>query len=147
MRKISFERSKGFTLVELMVVIAIIGILAVAALGIVRGAQQRAKTAAIQATATNISTALETYYTSAGEYPSDLHEMVEPEDDVNKVLDKDPSVPSGCSIITDQSGDYEDIDTCGIAYSSEGCSVDNQCYHIYQIFANGEQAEITGGQS
>lgn len=98
--------SKGFTLVELMVVISIIGILAVVALGIVRGAQQRAKDAALQGTASNITTALEAYYaaSSTGQYPADVTDMI------GVVWDKVPTMPSGCGEINSPSI------TCGIEY-------------------------------
>ncbi|MFA4930424.1 MAG: type II secretion system protein [Patescibacteria group bacterium] len=105
MRKELLERSKGFTLVELMVVIAIIGILAVVALGIVRGAQQRAKDASLQATGANLSTALETYYTIQGEYPDDIG-LLE-----TTVLDQLPTLPSGCGEINSPTP------TCGISYT------------------------------
>lgn len=106
MKKGLLERSKGFTLVELMVVIAIIGILAVVALGIVRGAQQRAKDASLQATGANLSTALETYYTIEGGYPADINDLA------GTVLDQLPTLPSGCGEI-DALGD-----NCGITYES-----------------------------
>ncbi len=103
------ERSKGFTLVELMVVIAIIGILAVVALGIVRGAQQRAKDAALQATTSNLSTALEAYYAAgpSGQYPADLDDLV------GVVLDIKPPLPSGCEYELANSAN------CGISFVQE----------------------------
>jgi prepilin-type N-terminal cleavage/methylation domain-containing protein len=112
------ERSKGFTLVELMVVIAIIGILAVVALGIVRGAQQRAVNAAIKATATNLTTAIESYYTVAGVYPTNLSEMWA--NGAGHVLDGQPSLPSSCDV-SGNGGYYSGTDVggaCGIAYSA-----------------------------
>jgi len=107
MNKNSFEASKGFTLVELMVVIAIIGILAVVALGIVRGAQTRAKDATVQATASNISTALESYYAVNNVYPDSLDNLVP------SILDKAPSLAAPCAV-TPQ--DSSDPGTCGVAY-------------------------------
>lgn len=97
------KSEKGFTLVELMVVIAIIGILAVVALGIVRGAQQRAKDAALQGSASNVTTALEAYYAINSEYPTDLADLK------GAVLDKEPVLPGGCV--------YGGGGTCGMTYS------------------------------
>ncbi|MBU0648423.1 prepilin-type N-terminal cleavage/methylation domain-containing protein, partial [Patescibacteria group bacterium] len=70
------NENSGFTLVELMMVIAIIGILAVIMFGVVRTAQQRAKDANIQAASANLTTALEGYYVLAGEYPDDLQKII-----------------------------------------------------------------------
>ena len=124
------ERSKGFTLVELMVVIAIIGILAVVALGIVRGAQQRAKDATLKATATNISTALEAYYAINQIYPDDLDTLFDSE-----VLDGEISLPTPC--------EYNG-GSCGIDYETGN---NDEGYQItIHYIANDTDDTFTGGR-
>ncbi len=130
MRKF-LERSKGFTLVELMVVIAIIGILAVVALGIVRGAQQRAKDAALQATASNVTTALEAYYAIKSEYPGELINMV------GVVLDKEPVLPGGC--------EYDGGSNCGLTYTP---TADKEGYTLVVEYVDESKDEtISGGRA
>ncbi|MBU0648424.1 hypothetical protein KJ855_04565 [Patescibacteria group bacterium] len=127
-----------------MVVIAIIGILAVVALGIVRGAQQRAKDAALQATVANITTAMETYYTIAGTYPADSASFDDLWNDAdNKVLDKAPALPAGCDEggLVDGYFDSEPgADDCGIGIDSADDS-----YTIYVHYVTGDTEEYSGG--
>ncbi len=60
---------KGFTLIELMVVIAIIGILAVSLVPQLTGAQARSRDAARVAGLGSVSAVLETFYADTGAYP------------------------------------------------------------------------------
>ena len=62
---------KGFTLIELMIVIAIIIILAAVAIPNYLKMTSRARTAAIQSDLKALATALETYKTDWGAYPPD----------------------------------------------------------------------------
>lgn len=118
------ERSKGFTLVELMVVIAIIGILAVVALGIVRGAQTRAKDSTIQATASNLSTALESYYAINNEFPDEIADLAD--DALGGVMDKVPELASPCTV--DDGGAAPE---CGINYEPVATAGSNEGYNLY----------------
>ncbi|MEM3423748.1 MAG: prepilin-type N-terminal cleavage/methylation domain-containing protein, partial [Nitrososphaeria archaeon] len=61
---------KGFTLIELMIVIAIIIILAAIAIPNYARMQDRAKISAVQSDMKSISTALEAYFTDWGQYPT-----------------------------------------------------------------------------
>lgn len=125
------SNAKGFTLVELMVVIAIIGILAVVALGIVRGAQQRAKDAALQGTASNVTTALEAYYAIESQYPDGLADLN------GVVLDKEPVLPGGC--------EYDGGGSCGLTYTQtddgEGYTLD------VDYIDDGKNETISGGKA
>lgn len=67
--KIKFLRTKGFTLIEIMVVIALIGILAGLLLVSMQGARTSARDAQRRADLENIKSALEMFKSTCGEYP------------------------------------------------------------------------------
>ena len=66
-----WRSGKGFTLIELMVVIAIILILALIAVPAYRNMQIRAKKARVQEDLRNIATALEAFYVDWNQYPGE----------------------------------------------------------------------------
>jgi len=69
MRKF-FKNQKGFTLVELMIVIVIVGILAAVAVPIYTGNVKKAKQSECDAALGTIRTALRVYYAEHGAYPT-----------------------------------------------------------------------------
>jgi len=62
------HRKEGFTLIELMIVIAIIGILAAIAIPQFSAYRQRSYNSAAQSDIRNIATAQEAYYVDASDY-------------------------------------------------------------------------------
>lgn len=72
MRKIR----RGFTLLELMIVVGIIGILTAVAIPNFLGLTDEAKVARIQADLSTVGSAVEMYYAKNGKYPSDLSALV-----------------------------------------------------------------------
>lgn len=62
--------TKGFTLVELLIVIVVIGILAAITLVAYNGVQQKARDASRQSALNTIEKGLEMYYIANGSYPS-----------------------------------------------------------------------------
>ena len=62
--------SEGFTLIEIMVVILILGLLATIVVQSLRGATDKAKRTKAQADISEIKTALDRYYLDNGSYPT-----------------------------------------------------------------------------
>lgn len=63
-------KQKGFTIVELLIVIVIIGILAMLVLNTFSGAQQKARDTERQTDANSVAKQLEAYYAEKGGYPT-----------------------------------------------------------------------------
>ena len=84
-RKILTKNQKGFTLVELIVVIAILGILAAIAVPRIIGTLDNASQRADETNAHVIETASQLYYAEEGSYPTDVALLV-----TDGYLDEDP---------------------------------------------------------
>lgn len=67
--KSKIKNNKGFTIVELLIVIIIIGILAALVLNSFRGVQEKARDTKRQTDVNAQSSQLEVYYTNSGGYP------------------------------------------------------------------------------
>lgn len=118
--KRTIKKRKGFMLLELIIVVAIIGILAAAAIPNLVGMTDEAKVAKIQSDLSTIGTAMEVYHVKkGGTYPDNLSVL---EGD-NGYLKEVPKPPTGA-------GDYKVVGnkgkvTCtfnGVTYSSFGTS-------------------------
>jgi len=70
------KREKGFTLIELMVVIAIIGILVTMAVPTYRNIDQRAKETVLKHNLFVIRDVIDQYYQDKSKYPSSLQDLV-----------------------------------------------------------------------
>src|SRR6056297_3352163 len=66
------ENRKGFTLIELLVVIAIIGLLATMSVVALSSAREKARDSRRLSDVKQIQTALEMYYSTAGQYPGSI---------------------------------------------------------------------------
>ena len=67
---------KGFTLIELIIVVTIIGILAGLAIVNVKFAQRKAREAALMDDLATMRKAIDNFYADKQRYPSDLNELV-----------------------------------------------------------------------
>ena len=118
--KRTIKKRKGFMLLELIIVVAIIGTLAAVAIPNLVGMTDEAKVAKIQSDLSTIGTAMEVYHVKkGGTYPTDLSGLAGD----NGYLKKVPEPPTGAS-------DYNVVGnkgevTCtfnGVTYSSFGTS-------------------------
>lgn len=67
--------SRGFTIVELLIVIVVIGILAALVVTAFNGIQNRANDTSIQTDLRNASQKIETFYVDNGDYPNTVAEI------------------------------------------------------------------------
>ncbi|MBM7557955.1 type IV pilin protein [Halanaerobacter jeridensis] len=72
---IKLNGEQGFTLIELMIVIAIIGILAAVAIPQLTGVRGKANVSAVQSEFKSIQTSMEMYYIDNGSYATDLADL------------------------------------------------------------------------
>lgn len=85
--------SAGFSLIELIVVVTIIGILASVAVINVRWAQQRAREAALKENLFELRKAIDNFYADKQKYPANLQELVPnyirriPKDPITNAMD------------------------------------------------------------
>jgi general secretion pathway protein G len=70
------KREGGFTLVELLVVVTIVGILAGIAVVNVRHGQRKAREAALKDNLHSMRSAIDNFYADKQRYPNDLNELV-----------------------------------------------------------------------
>lgn len=127
MRKLN---SKGFTIIELLVVIVIIGILVALALPNLFSAQQRGRDTERKNDLKNISQKLETYYNDNTKYPVGDLAAVATTLDLSDDDVKDPK----------NSGDYV------YSYTGEDCDTDGcQAYTLSAELENDKDSSIVSG--
>lgn len=68
-------KKSGFTIVELLIVIVVIGILAAISVVAYNGISQNARASSAKASAKQVSTKVELAYVESGAYPSDLSSL------------------------------------------------------------------------
>ncbi len=101
--KLLRKNEQGFTLIELMVVVIIIGILVAIAVPLYGGVQARARDNACMANVRTLNGAVAMYHAETGEFPDDLDVLVE-----TGVLQDDPECPNEGTYSIDLEGDEEE---------------------------------------
>jgi general secretion pathway protein G len=128
-RRSSFlvQRSKerGFSLMELIVVVTIIGILAAVAIVNVRYAQRKAREAALKDNLFQMRKAIDNFYADKQRYPNDLNELVPnyirriPQDPITQQVDWEPVMDDPLSQ-TGENGEFMSSETDPEAMSQPG---------------------------
>jgi general secretion pathway protein G len=117
-----FKINKGFTLVELLVVVGIIGILATLLMANFIGVRQRARDAQRKSDIRQIQSALELYRSDLGSYPVSLSACgaaLIGGSPVNTYMARIPCDPSGSSYYN--SGSYRYTGSGGTTYTLGAC--------------------------
>jgi prepilin-type N-terminal cleavage/methylation domain-containing protein len=94
-------KNRGFTLVELLIVIVIIAILTVVSLVAYNGLQNRAKTTAAASAAETVAKKAEIYNTESSGYPANLKTLME--------ASSDKSYSIGTDVLTGGSKDLDNL--------------------------------------
>jgi general secretion pathway protein G len=133
---------RGFTLIELMVVVTIIGILAAVAVSNVKYAHQKAREAALRDDLYEMRKAIDSFYADKQRYPATLEELVPqymrkvPLDPMTKARDweeipadtSDPQIQSDQATSGDSSGAAAAPGVADVKTRAQGTTLDHVSY-------------------
>jgi general secretion pathway protein G len=134
---------RGFTLIELIVVVTIIGILAGIAVVQVKYSQRKARESALKADLYEMRKAIDNYFADKQHYPSNLQELVPhylrgiPKDPITQTQDweevmdnpEDPQAPADASGLDDGTGGMQQPGVIDVKSKAPGTTLDNVAYH------------------
>lgn len=129
------KNEKGYTLIELMIVIGIIGLLVSIALPQYRYAQQKAKEAVLRENLTRMREVLDQYFSDKGKYPASLQTLVD--DNYFRKMPVDPITgrDDTWEIIYEEMGDNPTPDQVAGVYDvksgAQGVSNDGKPYNEF----------------
>jgi general secretion pathway protein G len=99
-RQVSTRREAGFTLIELIIVVTIIGVLATIALPAMSKAPLRAKESVLREDLYQMRSCIDQYLADHGEYPGSLEELIEA--GYLRKIPVDPITESDTTWVTEQ---------------------------------------------
>jgi len=138
MKRVIKRNQSGFSLIELLVVVTIIGILAAAAIVNVRTAQRKARESVLKDNLFQMRKAIDNFYADKQRFPTDLNELVPnymraiPKDPITSQADWEQVVdspgPDEMEAETDPEASTTGPGVIDVKSKAEGMTLDNVPY-------------------
>ena len=133
------QRTAGFTLVELLIVIAIVGILAAVAMPNMKNAPRRAREAVLKEDLYQIRSCIDQHLGDKGAYPASLDALVEAGYLRFKPIDPITGSPDTWIEVPAEAEDLEDLEPFGDDYGGGGSGSG-----IIDVYSGAEGVSLDG---